>query len=219
MTAWVIIGWMALVLAWSGAAQAQPLLFDFDRDSPGALPAGWESGLTGKGASRWEVVREASAPSQPHALLQSGVGTFPWAVVRTARYAAGLAEVRFKTLSGREDQAAGLIWRFQDGQNYYVARANALEDNVVAYKVVNGKRTDLRPKGAGMPAYGVWAAIRKNEWNTLAVEFAGRLFSVSLNGEKLFSVEDNTFPGPGLVGLWTKADSVTLFDDFRFTRR
>jgi hypothetical protein len=215
LTSW----WLALVLACSSAAQAQPLIFDFDRDSPGGLPAGWESGLTGKGESRWEVVRDASAPSQPNALRQSGVGTFPWAVVRGASHSAGVAEARFKTLSGQADQAAGLIWRFQDGQNYYVARANAIEGNVVAYKMVNGKRIDLKPKGAGMLAYGVRATIGKNQWNTLAVEFTGRLFSVSLNGEKLFSAEDDTFSAPGLVGLWTKADSVTLFDDFRFTPR
>jgi 3-keto-disaccharide hydrolase len=211
--------WIALALAFSSAAQAQSLHFDFDRDVPGGLPGGWESGVTGKGTSRWEVVRDASAPSQPNALRQSGVGTFVWAVVRDASYAAGAIEVRFKTLSGQADQAAGIVWRFQDAQNYYVVRANALEDNVVAYKVVSGKRTDLKPRGAGILAYGVSAAIRKKQWNTLAVEFTGRLFSVSLNGEKLFSVEDDTFSAPGSIGLWTKADSVTLFDDFRFTPR
>jgi len=104
--------------------------FSFDRDAPGVLPAGWSSGVTGRGSPKWSVEADASAPSKPNVLKQSGSGTFPWCVRPDASLADGYVEVKFKPLSGREDQAGGLVWRWKDGDNYYVARANALENNV-----------------------------------------------------------------------------------------
>jgi hypothetical protein len=111
------------------------------------------------------------------------------------------------------DQAAGLVWRYQDGKNYYIVRANALENNVVLYKVENGKRADLKPVGFGLFAYGKKAKVLREQWNELQVMTKGKRFDVSLNGESLFTVEDETFSQPGRVGLWTKADSVTYFDN------
>ena len=123
--------------------------------------------------------------------------------------------MKFKAVSGTNDQAAGLVWRYRDADNYYVARANALEDNVVLYKVENGKRAALDIVGrAG--GYGVKAKVPPQEWSTLRVNFAGSRFRVALNGSELFAVEDTTFTEAGAVGLWTKADSVSLFDDFRY---
>jgi hypothetical protein len=115
-------------------------------------------------------------------------------------------------VSGRVDQAAGLVWRYQDSNNYYIVRANALEGNVVLYKVENGKRTDLPLKGSGR-TYGKKADVSKDRWSQLGVTVRGNTFTVSLNGQGLYEVEDTTFAGAGRVGVWTKADSVTYFDD------
>lgn len=113
------------------------------------------------------------------------------------------------------DQGAGLVWRYRDPNNYYIVRANALENNVVLYKVQNGERVSLAPKGAVSNAYGVKHKVPKQTWTTLRVDFHGGLFTVSLDGEKLFDVEDSTFSGAGKTGLWTKSDSVIYFDDFQ----
>jgi 3-keto-disaccharide hydrolase len=122
--------------------------------------------------------------------------------------------VKFKPVSGRADQGAGLVWRYCDKDNYYIVRANALENNVVLYKVQNGKRTDLPLKGEGR-TYGKKTTVPSGTWSTLGVDVKGTLFAVSLNGTKLYEVEDATFPDAGKIGLWTKADSVIRFDDLR----
>ena len=90
----------------------------FDQDNSGALPAGWRAGVTGRGSPQWAVATDATAPSTPHVLKQSGSGTFPWCVRTDASFADGHVEVKFKAISGREDQAGGLLWRFKDGDNY-----------------------------------------------------------------------------------------------------
>ena len=122
--------------------------------------------------------------------------------------------VRFKTISGKEDQGAGLVWRYRDANNYYIARANALEDNVVLYKLEDGKRISLAPKGTAPKTYGVKTKVPGNTWNKLSVKVNRSLFTVYFNDQKLFEVEDSTFNRPGKVGLWTKADSIIQFDDF-----
>jgi hypothetical protein len=182
-------------------------------DGAGDLPKDWKSGITGKGAAKWEVVKDASAPSAPNVLKQSGEATFCWAVKGGVKIKDGSVAVSSKPVSGKEDQAAGLVWRFQDGNNYYVVRSNALEGNVVLYKTVNGKRSSLQVKGRTF-GYGVDAKVPPSDWSKLRVDFNGNLFTVSFNGKKLFDVEDDSILGPGAVGVWTKADSVTLFDDF-----
>jgi hypothetical protein len=185
----------------------------FDRST--ALPDGWISGVTGHGAAKWEVIADSSATSAPNVLRQSGEATFCWAVDTTKKLKDGFAEVKIKPLSGKEDQAGGLVWRFKDPNNYYVVRANALEGNVVMYKTVDGKRSSLQVKGR-MLGYGIDSKVPKGKWSTLRVEFAGNLFTVLFGGKKLFEVEDDTFKEEGAVGLWTKADSVTLFDDLKY---
>jgi hypothetical protein len=182
-------------------------------DAAGTLPKGWKTGITGKGEARWEVVKEPSAPSAPNVLKQSGEATFCWAAKTDEKIKDGFVAVSSKPVSGKEDQAAGLVWRFQDANNYYIVRSNALEGNVVLYKTVGGKRSSLQVKGRTF-GYGVDAKIPANVWSKLRVDFSGKLFTVSFDGKKLFEVEDETFPSAGAVGLWTKADSVTLFDDF-----
>jgi hypothetical protein len=199
-------------LAVAGLAAAQTKM---TFDSVGTLPKGWESGITGKGSAKWEIVADDSAPSRPNVLKQSGEATFCWAAKRDERIQDGFVEVKFKPVSGKEDQAGGLVFRFQDANNYYVVRANALEDNVVLYKTVDGKRSSLPVKGRTF-GYGVDTQVPRAKWSTLRAEFHGNLFSISLNGTRLFEAEDDTFKDGGAVGVWTKADSVTLFDDFDF---
>lgn len=184
-------------------------------DNSMVLPKGWESGVTGTGTAKWEIAADETAPSRTHVLKQSGEATFCWAAKTDERIKDGVAEVRFKTISGKEDQAAGIVFRFTDANNYYVVRANALEDNVVLYKTVEGKRSSLPVKGRTL-GYGFDTRIASGKWATLRIEFKDNLFTVFLDGKQLFQVEDATFKEPGAVGVWTKADSVTLFDDFTY---
>jgi hypothetical protein len=178
---------------------------NFDGAKVGSLPAGWVSGVTGKGAPRWAVEADGSAPSVPNVLKQSGAGTFPWCVKKDATLADGFVEVKFKPLSGREDQAGGVVWRWKDGDRYYVARANALENNVSLYYTENGKRNTIRY---------VNAPVAGNAWHLLRVEFSGKHIRVALDGKTYIELDDDHIPGAGAVGVWTKADSVTAFDDF-----
>jgi hypothetical protein len=189
----------------SSAAFAQTV--NFDADKPGTLPSGWEQGVTGRGNPAWEVRADPGAPSKPNVLQQSGSGTFPWCVLRKTSIENGFVEVRFKPISGRQDQAGGIVWRWKDGDNYYIARANALENNVSLYHTTNGRRITIKY---------VDAPVASNVWHTLRVEFSGARIRVALNGKTYIDLEDTHFTGPGAVGLWTKADSVTAFDDFSY---
>ena len=188
---------------------------NFDDVTPGELPPGWVGTMTGKGTPRWTVEMDVTAPSKPNVLKQSGEATFPVAFRDDTSLKNGFVEVKFKSVSGNEDQAGGVVWRATDADNYYICRANALEDNVVLYKVQNGKRKSLDIVGR-KGGYGVEEKVAPQTWHTLRVEFAGNRFQVVFNGKKLFEVEDETFKDAGKVGLWTKADSVTLFDDFAY---
>ena len=160
---------------------------------------------------------EAGAPRGTHVLVQTSTdatgGRFPLCIFDAVSTTDGAFGVRFKPVSGKVDRAAGLVWRYRDADNYYIVRANALEGNVVLYKVENGKRSDLKPVGSGMLAYGKKTRVESGRWQTLELKALGSKFALSLNGEHLFDVEDTTFTAPGTVGLWTKADSVTAFDD------
>ena len=129
----------------------------------------------------------------------------------------GELSVRCKSVSGEVDQACGIVWRYRDANNYYITRANALENNIVLYKVQDGERRSLAPKGQPSRAYGVKHPVLSGQWNELRVKFEGNLMTVFFNGQQLFEVEDGSFTEPGKVGVWTKADSVTYFDDFRFS--
>jgi ornithine cyclodeaminase/alanine dehydrogenase-like protein (mu-crystallin family) len=192
----------------AGAAALSAHAESFDMVKPGSLPAGWECGVTGKGTPRWTVEADPTAPSAPQVLRQSGSGTFPWCVKTEASLADGRIEVKFKPMSGKQDQAGGVVWRWKDADNYYVARANALENNVSLYYTENGRRNTIKY---------VDAPVAANSWHTLRVEFSGTRIRVALNGKIYIEVDDTRIKGPGSVGLWTKADSVTAFDDFSFS--
>lgn len=191
---------------------------NFDKAAAGTLPRSWAAAITGTGEPNWSVEKDESAPSGSCVLKQSAwtpKPSFPLCVKSDVAFKDGFVEVKFKPIGGTNDQAGGVVWRYLDANNYYIARANALEDNVVLYKVENGKRKALDIVGR-VGGYGVKVEVPKQQWSTLRVDFAGSLFTVLFNGKKLFDVEDATFTGPGKVGLWTKADSVTVFDDFRY---
>lgn len=198
-------------------AQLQAETIHFDEARPGGFAADWQATATGQGLALWSVVADDTAPSRPKVLRQSGKATFPICLKQGARLQDGFVEVKFKPVAGKEDQAGGVLWRAQDADNYYVCRANALENNVVLYKIVAGKRKALDIVGR-KGGYGVKEEVAANQWHTLRVEFAGNRFKVFFNRKHLFDVEDGTFSAAGQVGLWTKADSVTLFDDFAFGR-
>lgn len=163
--------------------------------------------MTGRGSPRWAVNADPTAPSAPNVLQQTGSGTFPWCVKKGVSLADGFVEVKFKPLRGSEDQAGGVVWRWKDGNNYYVARANALENNVSLYHTTNGRRNTIKYVNAPVPG---------NVWHTLRVEFRDNHISVSLNGKRYIDLDDTHITGPGAVGVWTKADSVTSFDDFSY---
>jgi len=210
---WVVAVTSVLVLAGSLPVLAQAL--SFATDVAGAEPKGWILTMTGRGAPKWTVERDDTAPSKGQVLKQSGAATFPLALKDGTNIKNGFVEVKFKPISGSEDRAGGLVWRAKDANNYYVVRANALEDNVVLYKTVNGVRNSLDIVGR-KGGYGVKTPVPANQWHTLRVDFSGTRFKVIFNENTLFEVDDGTLAEPGMVGLWTKADSVTAFDAFAF---
>ena len=183
----------------------------FTAESIGAVPGGWTSTCTGQGDPKWTIEREPTAPSKSNIIKQSGRATFPLLLKDDTSIEDGFVEVMFKAVAGSQDRAAGLVWRARDANNYYVVRANALEDNVVLYKTVKGVRSPLDIVGR-RGGYGVDVSVPTNQWLHLRADFKGARFAVHYQGKQLFEVDDATFSGGGKVGLWTKADSVTLFD-------
>ncbi len=218
-SAHLVGAWVWLTCGHALAEEAPPVIaVGFEDATVGGLPSGFSTALTGGGGPvAWEIQEDASSPAGPKVLVQTSRDEtrtrFPLCV--HDRFSARDVDlsVRFKPISGKIDQAAGLVFRYRDPGNYYIVRANALEGNVVLYKVEDGKRSDLKPVDAGLIAYGKKAPVPAQAWSTLRVVARGSRFSVRLNGSHLFDVEDETFAGPGKVGLWTKADSVTAFDD------
>ncbi len=205
-----------LIAVFTSTCFAQVLTFD--KDEAGKPPAGFSTALTGRGRPGvWVVAKDEAAPSKPNVLAQTDMDPtgyrFPLCVYDSLAVKDVDVSVKFKPVKGEGDQAAGIVWRYKDKDNYYIARANALEDNVVLYKVEKGKRTDLPLVGKGR-TYGVKEKVPSGEWGTLRVVAKGNHFDVYHNNKKLFEVEDKTFTEAGKVGVWTKADSYTLFDDF-----
>ena len=196
---------MASTLLAAGVSMAQRV--DFDKDTPGGPPADWTCGVTGSGKPRWTIEPHPGAPSAPNVLMQSGAGDFPWCVRTGTAIQDGFVEVKFKPIRGRKDQAGGVVWRWKDGNNYYVARANALENNVSLYYTEGGLRRTLKY---------VDSPVAANSWHLLRVEFKGTSIQVLLDGKAVIAIEDAHIARFGAVGVWTKADSVTVFDDFAY---
>jgi len=197
---------IAAVVTFAVTAEAAPPI-SFEADSPGQPPSGWMCGATGRGTPKWTVEADPSASVNSRVLKQSGAAAFPWCVKADSAATDGWVEVRFRALSGREDQAGGVVWRWKDADNYYVARANALENNVSLYYTERGSRKTIKY---------VNAPVAASSWHTLRVDFAGTRVGVSLDGKRYIEVDDAHIPGSGKVGVWTKADSVTEFTNFSF---
>src|SRR5258708_26972004 len=181
----------------------------FESNQIGATPEGWTATLTGKGDPKWTVERDETAPSKQKVLKQSGRATYPLLLKNDTNIKDGFIEVKFKAIAGSQDRAAGVVWRARDANNYYVVRANALEDNFVLYKTVNGTRSPLDIVGR-KGGYGVSVPVPANTWHSLRIDFKGTRFTASFNGKQMFEVEDSTFPEDGKVGLWTQADRVPV---------
>lgn len=179
---------------------------NFDTEKAGSLPAGWLCGVTGQGSPQWQIHSDPAAPKSK-ILKQSGHGTFPWCVKKDVQLADGNISVKFKPLSGQEDQAGGIVWRWKNGDNYYIARANALENNVALYYTEGGSRKKIKY---------VDAPVAAKVWHTLKITFKGKHIAVALDGKTYIEVDDEHISGGGAVGVWTKADSVTEFDDFSY---
>jgi hypothetical protein len=187
----------------------------FESNQIGATPEGWTAALTGKGDSKWTVENDETAPSKLKVLKQSGRATYPLLLKNDTNIKDGFIALKFKAIGGSQDRAAGVVWRAKDANNYYVVRANALEDNFVLYKTVDGVRTALDIVGR-KGGYGVAVPVPANTWHSLRMDFKATRFKASFNGKQLFEVDDSTFSDAGKVGLWTKADSVTLFDQVTY---
>jgi hypothetical protein len=197
-----------------GPTAAPPMAasrFDFEGIPMGSVPPGFFAGLTGKGRpTAWEVVEDPTAPAGPRVVAEtSGDRTndrFPLLILDGFAAKDLQVTVAFKPVSGRVDQAAGLVVRLRDADNYYIARANALEGNVRLYRVVGGQRAQFAGKDVRIPA---------GQWQTLGLGVQGDRLEVRLNGKVLFEAHDRTFEQAGKVGLWTKADSLTHFDNLQ----
>jgi Domain of Unknown Function (DUF1080) len=201
----VIVGlWWQLFVVAGQAAPGKTSEWNFDGDPVGGLPGG-ATVFSGK----WAVRAEAGAPSPPNALCQTGNAEFPALSLSETIYTDATVEASFKPISGRGDQAAGIIFRIQDKDNYYILRANALEDNVNIYKYVRGRRIFIT---------GANAKVSSNKWHRLGVEVTGSRIRGSLNGQPMVETSDGAFRA-GKIGLWTKADSVTCFDNIKVTVR
>jgi hypothetical protein len=203
-----ILGGATLI---AGTASAEGARIDFESGQVGALPAGVTTALTGSGGPvKWAIVEDASAPAGPKVLVQTSTdktdNRFPLAIFDAAAPADLDVSVRFKPVAGEVDRAAGIAVRLRDRDNYYVVRANALEDNVRLYKVTNGDRRQFA---------GVSAKVPSGKWQELRLRVQGNRFEVLFEGKSLYTATDATFATAGRVALWTKSDSVTHFDDLR----
>ncbi len=202
------IGAIALVLLGVASAQDPAKAWDFQDDRVDEAPSGFSFGKTGRGRpGKWVIRTDPSAPAGDHVLAQVDTDDtdyrFPVAVADAPVLKDLDLEVHCKQISGNTDEACGLVFRYQDENNYYVVRANALEDNVRLYRVVKGNRRQFA---------GWNGKVAKGVWHTLAVEARGDRFQVSFDGRPVIDAKDDTFKDGGRVGVWTKADSVTYYD-------
>lgn len=203
---------MALLIGFLVAAEDRAPRTRWTKDDLGKVPAGWRADKTGEGeGSVWRVVADDTAPSGGGlALAQTAVsprGLFNLCVANDGRYKDVEVSVAFKAVRGRIDQGGGIVWRYRDADNYYLARMNPLESNFRVYKVAGGKRTQLGTKEDLKVAAG--------SWHVLKIKQAGDHIECWLDDTRHLDVKDGTFTAAGKVGLWTKADAQTRFDDLR----
>ena len=206
---WALLFLGVLIVVSSAAAQSGKRTWNFDQSPVGRLPAGFTSALTGQGTvGQWSVMKDDTAPSAPNVLAQTSADAtdyrFPLAIADDTSYRDLALSVKFKTLSGKVDQGAGLVFRLRDKDNYYIVRANALEDNYRLYHVIQGRRVQFA---------GANFKVTSNTWHEIKVEARGNDFKCFYDGQLKITAKDDTFKEAGKIGLWTKADSVIHFDD------
>jgi len=182
----------------------------FELDDAGRLPHDFTTALTGGGGPVSWVVREFPKGPDGHAALiqESADDTsyrFPLCVYEKVLARDVAAQVKFLAISGKVDQAGGIVLRYSP-ENYYIARANALEDNINLFKTIRGKRTKIKE---------VPLKVSTGQWHTLRFEAKGRRLTVAFDGRVVIQTTDSSLSKPGRVGLWTKADSVSAFADLR----
>jgi len=203
----ILVIFSVLVLSSGLNSQNLETLWNFDGDKKGDIPSGFTNER-----GEWKVAAEPTAPSKPNVLAQlakNSGSTFSLTLVNGANYRNLDVSVRMKAIAGQEDQGGGLVWRAKDTHNYYVARYNPLEDNYRLYKVEMGRRSQLR--SADIP--------HSEGWHTLRVTMEGDHIQCFYDGRKYLEVKDSTFPGPGKIGLWTKADAQSHFDDLKVVEK
>jgi hypothetical protein len=195
-------------MAANADAQQRVIQIDIAAMPIGATPPGFSVGRTGQGPpGEWRVVSDSSATGQKAIAQTSQDRTdyrFPLAIYDALSARNVEVMVRLKPVAGAVDQAGGIALRLASPDDYYVVRANALEDNVRFYRVVKGSRQQIQ--GANLK-------VAPNQWHTLGLRAEGNRFTVSFDGKPLYTAEDKTFADPGKVALWTKTDSVTQFDE------
>jgi hypothetical protein len=215
------------VFAWLAAATllgAPRQVITFDSGPFGGVPAGWTLVATQRQPeARWEIRKDQSAPTPPYILAQVSASPdanrFPLAILDSLSMRDGDVSVRIKPVAGQTEQAAGLVFRYRDPRNFYLARFNALTNDVGVFKVVNGSYSALAPRGAPAGARGVHRVIPRHAWSIFKVSAKGARFAVYINHRRVLETDDGTFNTAGKVGLWTRADSVVYFDDFRASSR
>ncbi len=197
------------------AQQSSVQIFDFESCEIGKLPQGWETGMTGKGTpGNWQVLTEKTETGENKVLAQTSMKNFGYhfdiAVAKNTDYKDLTITVRFKAIKGEEDRGGGPVWRYQDENNYYICRANPLENNFRVYKVIDGNRRQL--KSYSLP-------VTSGEWHTIHIEHIGNHIKCFYDGQLYLETDDSTFTKPGKVGVWTKADSYCYFDDLKIEKK
>ncbi len=208
---WVsTVGVVAILSTALFAAEEKTRAFKFKKDDLGKVPTGWKAAKTGTGeGSVWKVVADDTAPSKTGLVLaqtaESPNGLFNICVADDTKYKDVEISVAFKAIKGKLDQGGGLVWRYKDANNYYIARMNPLEDNFRVYKTVNGKRSQLATKEE--------LKVPAGEWHRMKIEQKGEHIECYLDGKMYLDVKDDTFKEAGKIGLWSKADAQSYFDD------
>jgi hypothetical protein len=218
-----LLSWLSLLIVSTLAAGCSGLAtreksvesqtINFDSSEAGKLPPDFTTALTGGGGPvSWVVREDSTAPDGKRVLVQESADQtgyrFPLCIYEKAVARDVAVEVNYKAISGKVDQAGGIVLRYTP-ENYYIARANALEDNVILFKTVAGRRSKIEE---------VPVKVTAGQWHTLRFEAKGPRLNIAFDGKVVIETEDRTFSNPGKVGLWTKADSVSAFANLKIER-
>lgn len=206
------LGVITMIAASLCSADDKHRMLRFKKDDLGKVPAGWKVAKTGTGeGSNWKVVADDSSPSKTGFVVaqtaESPSAVFNLCVADDTSYKDVEVSVAFKAIKGQKDQGGGLVWRYKDANNYYVARMNPLEDNYRVYKVQDGKRSQFATQED--------LKVPVGEWHRLKVKHTGDHIECFLDEKKYLDVKDDTFKDAGSIGLWTKADAQSYFDDLK----